>query len=144
MFPCATSSEYTTKLGELLSDALDSSANRGRANKSAVSTSSQMHPSSSRSALKRGMSRSSCDFGSAEGIIYKPTAIDLLGAGGIVSTPTSRGLHSAKLEGISCFGCNVLMLIEGKEGPVSPSGPVEGPTMKPVVRMGRKMVDRRR
>lgn len=85
-----------------------------------------------------------------DGIIMRPTSIDLVGRYGLLSALSVQGLMNAKLEGVSCFGCNVLILIEaqvlldveGKEG-AQQRGSMASKLMKqPRLILGRKLTEK--
>ena len=44
----------------------------------------------------------------------QPTALDLVGNSGILSLLSEEGITEAKLEGLSCYGSNVLVLIQAQ------------------------------
>ena len=142
MVPCGDSSKYLSKLHDLLCDALDTSRNRGMPSKQRelLTSPNQVQQSSGSRILRRG-SMSSCDMGSQEGIVLKPTGIVLEGKSGILSTLSALGLQNAKLEGISCFGSNVLVLIEGRELPQDGGENVQ--RGQALLKIGRKLTDRR-
>ena len=110
---CREASRYLSQLGDLLAEATDTCRIKGGGTKhrESLPSSYQLQTRS----LKRGMSLSSCDFVSPEGVIMKPTPIDLVGKSGILSSLSTQGFRNVKLEGISCFGCNVLVLIQAQE-----------------------------
>ena len=66
---------------------------------------------------RRGTSTSSSSIHtvtSKEGVILQPTALDLVGNSGILSLLSVEGITEAKLEGLSCYGSNVLVLIQAQ------------------------------
>ena len=119
LIPCGDASRYLSQLSDLLCEAVDTSRTKRGAVKHRESLPGQTK------SLKRGASMSSCDFVNPEGVIIKPTAISLAGRSGILTSLSSQGLRNVKLMGISCFGSNVLVLIEAKEL-LEPSSPVVG------------------
>ncbi len=82
----------------------------------------------------------------SEGVVLKPTPLHLA-SGDFVSFPLS-GVHNARLEGVACFGCNVIALIEAQiadEGD-SPNTLVarKQETSTRTLRISRKITERRR
>ena len=134
MYPCSSSKEYMDKVSNLLQElSLLSDADRSsRGVSSPVMRTVELTSSKEQGqavsggskANKRIYTSNSSDVVMMDGIIMKPTSIDLVGRSGLLSTLSVQGLTSAKLEGVSCFGCNVVILIEaqvmlnaeGKEG----------------------------
>ena len=90
---------------------------------------------------------SNCDFSMLEGVVLKPTPIDLVGRSGILNSLSEQGLRDVKLEGVSCFGSNLVVLIEARvlaEAPPTKGGVVtRGQAVKTFFHIGRKLVDRR-
>ena len=74
-------------------------------------------PQPSSRGVRRGPSMgSSIDLVKAEGVIMRPTPMDLLEISGNLFTPTTKGgQRLVKLEDIACFGSNLLVLIEVQE-----------------------------
>ena len=82
----------------------------------------------------------------AEGVVLKPTPLHLA-SDDLSSFPLS-GVHNARLEGVSCFGCNVIALIEAQvvdEGE-SPNDlpPTQTDNSARTLRISRKLTERRR
>ena len=138
MVPCADSSRYQFQLGEQLSNL--------QKQRETLTSPNQLHPSGGKS-LRRGASLSSCDFGMLEGVVLKPTPIDLVGPSGILNSLSEQGLRDVKLEGVSSFGSNLVVLIEAKvldEAPPTQGGVVtRGQAVKTFFQIGKKLVDRR-
>lgn len=148
MTPCSSSPQYLNTLTKLLFESLD--ASRGKVLKREGGSSTQLpashhHP-------RRGSSLSSFNIQgmSSEGVITRPTPLDLVGKSGILSLLSVEGIKEADLEGLSCYGSNVLVLIqaqveeraaeEGEEGKGR-----EGVTSDtPTFRIGRKLTHRGR
>ena len=112
-YPCNEASKYSAMLGDMLSESLETS----RARVGGAGAGTRPPPPSTRGALKRGPSvGSSVDLVRVEGVIMRPTPIDLLELSGSVFTPSSRGgQRLVKLEDIACFGSNLLVLVEVQE-----------------------------
>ena len=127
MHPCSSSREYMEKVYNLLQELsilADADRNyRGVAspvsrNKELSDIKEQSQPAagsgSGFKANKRIYSSNSSELVMMDGIVMRPTSIDLVGRSGLLSMLSVQGLTSAKLEGVSCFGCNVLILIEAQ------------------------------
>ena len=92
----------------------------------------------------------STDLVTMDGVIMRPTSIDLIGRSGLLSTLSVQGMTNAKLEGVSCFGCNVLILIEaqvlldeGESEGVQQRVPfVSKPSKQPKLVLGRKLTEK--
>lgn len=81
-----------------------------------------------------------------EGIILEPTSVDLVGRCGLLSELSAQGLQQAKLEGVSNYAGNVLILIEAKV----PEEKGEGqrllrvsPPQQPLLMMSKRLMERR-
>ena len=141
---CSEATKYLSQLGDLLAEGTETTKVKGGGAKHRESfpSSYQLQTRS----LKRGMSISSCDFVSPEGVIMKPTAIDLVGKSGILSSLSTQGFRNVKVEGISCFGCNMLVLIQAQEL-LESSAPVSseerGTLPETSVKIGRNLSERR-
>ena len=83
-----------------------------------------------------------------------PTAMDLVGKSGILNLLSVEGITEAKLEGLSCYGSNVLVLIQaqvvmgatsGEESRHAERKYVECSKGKelPTFRIGRKLTQRK-
>ncbi len=126
MHPCSSSKEYMERVNNLLQErSILSEADRNYRGVSSpvgrqkeISDKEQGQPSTGSGggykANKRIYSSNSSDLVMMDGIVMRPTSIDLVGRSGLLSTLFVQGLTSAKLEGVSCFGCNVLILIEAQ------------------------------
>ena len=109
LVPCSDANRYLSQLNDLVCEAVDTSRNKGGAVKHRESLSVQTK------SLKRGASLSSCDFVNPEGVIIKPTAINLVGSSGVLASLSSQGLRNVKLKGISCFSNNAVVLVQAQE-----------------------------
>ena len=89
---------------------------------------------------RRGTSVSS-EAGILEGVITEPTSVDLVGRCGLLSDLSAQGLQQAKLEGVSNFAGNVLILIEAKI-PEERSLRVT-PPKQPLLMMSKRLTQRR-
>lgn len=83
-----------------------------------------------------------------EGVILEPTSVDLVGRCGLLSDLSAQGLQQAKLEGVSNFAGNVLILVEAKV----PEEEVRGegqrllkvtPPKQPLLMMSKRLIERR-
>ncbi len=90
---------------------------------------------------RRGPSVSSEAGGAQEGIILEPTSVDLVGRCGLLSDLSAQGLQHAKLEGVSNFAGNVLILIEAKI-PEEKALKVAAPK-QPLLMMSKRLTQRR-
>ena len=66
------------------------------------------------SKLKKGGSQGSIDAVNADGVVLKPLSINLVETSGILNNLWEQGLQDVKLEEITCFGCNLVVLIYGQ------------------------------
>ena len=110
---CPTSSQYLSALSDVLVESLNVSS-RGKTHQLKRESSSGAQLSVSH---RRGTSTSSSSIHtltSKEGVILQPTALDLVGNSGILSLLSVEGITEAKLEGLSCYGSNVLVLIQAQ------------------------------
>ena len=161
MHPCSSSKEYMEKVNNLLQElGLLSDADRNyRGVASPVSRHKEISDSKEQGqpvggsgfkANKRIYSSNSSELVMLDGIVMKPTSIDLVGRSGLLSTLSVQGLTSAKLEGVSCFGCNVLILIEaqvmldaeGKDGTQQRVSTASKMTKQPRLVLGRKLTEK--
>ena len=160
LLPCTDASTYLHRLSEHLSESTldDGRAHAKTQDPSPHASSFQLPPAPSTRALKRGPSMNTCGDITTEGVLLKPIAIDLVGKSTLGSLPwLPYGLRDVKLEGVSCFGSNVLVLIEaheqentkvevggvrGMEAAVAEPGKMEE-LKPPKFRLGRKLVERR-
>ena len=134
--PCMDSASYLQKLMSTLQEILDASRTSKGAKRDSVS---------SGRGLKRGpsSSSSSVEIGSSDGIIMKPTALDLVGKLGILSSFSAQGLRNAKLECMCCYGGNVVVVIEAMEAGLSKEGAEPHRSVQPFLKLGRKLTDKR-
>ncbi len=159
--PAKDSSEYTRKIYDLLHDNLDSSRNRGNT-KGGLSKDSDpggtphtltchtpSHPLTGvgRSGKRMQNASSSDIVSNSEGVVLKPTPLHLA-SGSLSSFPLS-GVHNARLEGVACFGCNVVALIEAQiadEVESSDTLVAKQPQAMPTktLKISRKITERRR
>ena len=162
MHPCSSSKEYMDKMNNLLqelnllSDAdrnyrgVASPVVRHREPTDTASSKDQAQPVGGLKANKRIYSSNSSELVMMDGIIMRPTSIDLVGRSGLLSTLSVQGLTNAKLEGVSCFGCNVLILIEaqvmldaeGKEGTQQRVSTASKMVKQPRLILGRKLTEK--
>lgn len=82
-----------------------------------------------------------------EGVILEPTSVDLVGRCGLLSDLSAQGLQHAKLECVSSFAGNLLILIEAK---VPEKNEKEGqkslkvsPPKPPLLMMSKRLIERR-
>lgn len=121
MTPCPSPSQYMTVLTQLLPEPL-----HGRGG--------------GRGEGRRGVSVSS-EAGVLEGVITEPTSVDLVGRCGLLSDLSAQGLQQAKLECVTNFAGNVLILIEAKipeERPLKVT-----PPKQPLLMMSKRLIQRR-
>lgn len=165
MYPCSSSKHYVEKMNSLLQETnryvVDLERNRGGLPSPAIRHrealgSAKDQPSSSQQqqplgGIKANKRINSSDTVMMDGIIMKPTSIDLVGRSGLLSTLSVQGLTNAKLEGVSCFGGNVLILIEaqvlldveGKEGVLQRgTAMVTKMAKQPRLVLGRKLTEK--
>ena len=62
--------------------------------------------------LKKGGSL--IDVVNADGVVLKPLSVNLVETSGILNNLWEQGLQDVKLEEITCFGCNLVVLIYGQ------------------------------
>ena len=162
MYACSSSKDYLEKMASLLQDVnrnvIDLERNTRGVPSPAVqhrdalgsakdTASGQQQPQVSN---RMGKRINSSDVMMMDGIIMRPTSIDLVGRSGLLSMFFVQGLTSAKLEGVSCFGGNVLILIEaqvlldveGKEGAQQRVALVSKMTKQPRLVLGRKLTEK--
>ena len=162
MHPCSSSKEYMEKVNNLLQELnILSDADRNyRGVASPVSRHKEISDSKEQGqppgggggfkANKRIYSSNSSELVMMDGIVMRPTSIDLVGRSGLLSTLSVQGLTSAKLEGVSCFGCNVLILIEaqvmldaeGKDGTQQRVSMASKMVKQPRLVLGRKLTEK--
>ena len=161
MHPCSSSKEYMEKVNNLLQELnILSDADRNyRGVASPVSRQKEISDSKEQGqsaggggfkASKRIYSSNSSELVMMDGIVMRPTSIDLVGRSGLLSTLSVQGLTSAKLEGVSCFGCNVLILIEaqvlldaeGKDGTQQRVSTASKMVKQPRLVLGRKLTEK--
>lgn len=159
MYSCSSSKEYMEKVSNLLQELnilLDADRNNrgvtspvsGRLKE--ISDKEQAQPTAGSKANKRIYSSNSSELVMMDGIIMRPTSIDLVGRSGLLSTLSVQGLTSAKLEGVTCFGCNVLILIEaqvmldaeGKDGSQQRVSVASKMVKQPRLVLGRKLTEK--
>ena len=156
MHSCSSSKEYMEKVTNLLQELnILSEAERnyrgvaspvsGRLKE--ISDKDQGQSGAGSKANKRIYSSNSSELVMMDGIIMRPTSIDLVGRSGLLSTLSVQGLTSAKLEGVSCFGCNVLILIEAQvmldaEGKEGSQQRVSKMVKQPRLVLGRKLTEK--
>ena len=109
LVPCANCQLYLKTLNDILLESLDTS--RGKVNllKRESISGTQLSLSHNR----RGTSVSTSSI-HKEGVILQPTSMDLVGNSGILNLLSVEGITEAKLEGLSCYGSNVLVLIQAQ------------------------------
>lgn len=87
-----------------------------------------------------------------EGIILEPTSVDLVGRCGLLSDLSAQGLQQAKLECVSSFAGNLLILIEAKvpeegkeekEGGAGKGKALKVSPPKPALLMSKRLMERR-
>lgn len=122
MHTCSSSKDYVDKVNSLLQElnlhaeldrnqGVSGSMSRQRESVGSIYPKEQQQQQQGFKANKRS---NSSELVMMDGIIMKPTSIDLVGRSGLLSTFSVQGLMNARLEGISCFGCNVVILIEAR------------------------------
>lgn len=152
LVPCTDCSQYLKTLSSILCESLDSSS-RGKPHPLKRESLSGAHLSTSH---RRGTSTSSVQqLTGRDVIIMHPHPMDLVGKSGILNLLSVEGITAAKLEGLSCYGSNVLVLIQAQvvtattctsgddsrqteRQSVELSRPKELPTFK----IGRKLIQR--
>ena len=159
MYPCSSSKEYMERVNSLLQELnILSDADRNyRGVASPVSRHKEMSDKeqgqtagSGVKANKRIYSSNSSELVMMDGIVMRPTSIDLVGRSGLLSTLSVQGLTSAKLEGVSCFGGNVLILIEaqvmldaeGRDGSQQRASMASKMVKQPRLVLGRKLTEK--
>jgi hypothetical protein len=163
MHPCSSSKEYMERVNNLLQElSILSEADRNSrgvaspvGRQKEISDKEQGQPSAGSGggykANKRIYSSNSSELVMMDGIVMRPTSIDLVGRSGLLSALSVQGLTSAKLEGVSCFGCNVLILIEaqvmldaelGKDGSQPRVSTASKMVKQPRLVLGRKLTEK--
>ena len=154
MYPCSSSKDYVDKVNSLLQEmSLHAELERNRGvsspvvrHRDAVGSAKGDQPTN----LKANKRINSSELVMMDGIIMRPTSIDLIGRSGLLSALSVQGLTNAKLEGVSCFGCNVLILIEAqvlldmeaKEGAQQRGSVVSKLAKQPQLKLGRKLTEK--
>lgn len=139
--PCIECCQYLKTLSSMLTESLDISRGKAYPMKSTSGTQVGM-------SHRRGASTSNSSvytLTGKDGVILQPTSIDLVGKSGILNLLSVEGISEAKLEGLSCYGSNVLVLIQAQV--VIGTHTEEGSTKKwtersPTFRIGRKITQR--
>ena len=114
MYPCSNSSEYLNTLKTHLQDNIPE---KGHLRQRDASLSSQKEPipSTAIRVHKRSHNMSNNDVTIVQdGIILRPSPINLVGQSGLLSSLSAQGLINPKLECVGSFGCNVFMLFEAQ------------------------------
>ena len=155
MYPCSSSKDYVDKVNSVLQKEMgihtELERNRGVVSpvvrhRDALGSAKGDQPTN----LKANKRINSSELVMMDGIIMRPTSIDLVGRSGLLSALSVQGLMNAKLEGVSCFGCNVLILIEaqvlldmeGKEGAQQRGSMVSKLMKQPRLILGRKLTEK--
>ena len=146
LVPCTECCKYLKTLNSVLSKALDASQGRSHPLKRDSTSATQTGVSHHR----RGTSASNSSvhtLTSKEGILLQPTSIDLVGKSGILNLLSVEGIAEAKLEGLSCYGSNVLVLLQAQVITHTHTEEEESASEKwtgrsPTFRIGRKITQR--
>ena len=165
-YPCSTSKDYIEKMNGFLQDISRcadlerikspvarqrepiGSTNQNKDQSSGTTTGGQQQQLGVKVLSNKRIN--STDLVTTDGIITRPTSIDLIGRSGLLSTLSVQGMTNAKLEGVSCFGCNVLILIEAQvlldegegEGIQQRVPFVSKPSKQPKLILGRKLTEK--
>ena len=153
MYPCSSSKDYIDKVNNLLQELslhAELERNRGLSSQAVRQREAIGSARDQPSNLKANKRINSSDVVMMDGIIMRPTSIDLVGRSGLLSALYIQGLTNAKLEGVSSFGCNVLILIEaqilldvGDKGGVQQRGAMVSTLVKqPRLILGRKLTEK--
>lgn len=138
MYPCANSSEYLETLRTHLQDNISEKGGLLRQRETSISL--QKEPAPSR-IHKRSHNFSNTDIAFVQdGIILRPSPINLVGQSGLLSSLSAQGLINPRLECVGSFGCNVFMLIEAQ---VLEDDKGQSAAITKQLKFSRKLTDRR-
>ena len=150
LVPCSECCQYLKALSDVLYKSLDSSSQGRKMLKRESISGTQLGISHRRGASTSSSSvQTTGNAGKDTGVILHPTSMDLVGKSGILNLLSVEGITEAKLEGLSCYGSNVLVLIQAQvvEGS-SVEGEGEGRRSRigckelPTFRIGRRIAQR--
>lgn len=136
MTVCPQASQYTKMLSQLLAEV------KARGD-------SKRGPSVS---SEGGVSLAGSLGAEREGVILEPTSVDLVGRCGLLADLSAQGLQQAKLECVSSFAGNLLILIEAKvpeeeekekERAASDHKSLKVSPPKPLLMMSKRLIERR-
>lgn len=113
LVPCPDCHQYLKTLSDILFEPpLDIS--RGKTHPLKRDSTSGTHLGTSHNRRGVTMSGSNVLLTGKEGIIMQPTSMDLVGKSGILDLLSMEHIREAKLEGLSCYGSNVIVLIQAQ------------------------------